>query len=347
MASYRASIALVLLLALGVPAASGCTAAKVIRSAWPKAFSERSIAKPVGPPRWPLTGLDAPDARAVARRVISVKIENSAAARPQSGLDQADVIYETVTEAGITRFNALFQSKVPKAVGPVRSARASDLFVVPQYRAIFAHCGGGRTLHRQMTSRRFGDMDQFYNPSPYYRNRSLPAPHNLFVDLGLLRAAAAKRGFEPTSAVRPFAFERSIVETAPVVTSIKVPFAPDNKVTWTYSGTRRTYLRSINGTPHKDRLSGRRYSARNVVVMWAKVKPLAHRDVNGVQSVEIVLAGDGRASVFRDGGREDGNWKAGENAPPTFTRADGTPIKLSPGNTWFEVIANNQDISFK
>ena len=96
------------LLIVSVGLQSGCKAANVIDSAWPKAVSERSVAKPAGPPRWPLTGLDAPTSDAVTARVVSVKIENAPPARPQSGLDQADVVYETVTEGGITRFNALF-----------------------------------------------------------------------------------------------------------------------------------------------------------------------------------------------------------------------------------------------
>ena len=88
---------------------------------WPEADTERTVAKPAEPPRWPLTGLEAPSAEAITQRVVSVKIENSAEARPQTNLQLADVVYESVTEGGITRFNAIFHSQAPEVVGPVRS----------------------------------------------------------------------------------------------------------------------------------------------------------------------------------------------------------------------------------
>jgi hypothetical protein len=344
----RTTVALVLLAALSAVGAGGCKAKSVIESVWPSASAERTVAKPPTPPRWPLTGLDAPDQQATRLRPLSIKIENSAPSRPQSGLDMADVVYETVTEGGITRFNAIFQSKQPKVAGPVRSVRYSDLFVVPQYQAIFAHCGGESNLQKALKEPRYGDMDQFFNPSPYFRSSEKAAPHNLFVDLAKLRAAAVeKRKLEPTADVRPFAFERSSKEMTPVVTAITVPFATDNKAMWTYAPGTKTYLRAINGKPHKDKVSGKQYSARNVVVMWAKVSTRSHTDSVGTASLEIILEGTGRATVFRDGQRFDGTWSADISNPPVFKAANGSTIKFSPGNTWFQVIANEQNIVIK
>ena len=103
--------------------ASGCGGKQLpkLSSAWPTASAERVVPKPPTPPRWPLTGLPHRAPRPTKRRALSIKIENSDAARPQTGLQSADVVYEEVTEGGITRFNAIFQSKLPKVVGPVRS----------------------------------------------------------------------------------------------------------------------------------------------------------------------------------------------------------------------------------
>jgi hypothetical protein len=124
-----------------------------------------------------------------------------------------------------------------------------------------------------------------------------------------------------------------------------VPFATDNRAIWTYDPGTKTYLRSINGKVHKDKVSGRQYAARNVVVMWAQVTGRAHTDTVGSRVLEIDLNGSGRASVFRNGQRFDGTWQTKGDAPPTFKAADGTVIKLSPGITWFQVIANDQDIT--
>ena len=116
-------------------------------AAWPEADTERTIAKPAEPPRWPLTGLEAPSAEETVQRVVSVKIENSSESRPQTNLQLADVVYESVTEGGITRFNAIFHSQAPENVGPVRSARLSDTYIVPQYHALFGFSGASPTVN--------------------------------------------------------------------------------------------------------------------------------------------------------------------------------------------------------
>jgi hypothetical protein len=342
--SSRRAIACLIVLLLTVAGAAGCRAERIVEAVWPKADAERSVPKPAGPPRWPLTGLDAPSDEAVTVRPVSVKIENSAASRPQTGLDMADLVYETVTEGGITRFNVVFQSQQPAAVGPVRSARASDLYIVPQYDALFAHCGGPPALMKEIKAKLPGDMDQFFNPGPYYRSTEKPAPHNLFLDIAKLRTAAKeKRGLSITGTVRPMIFERTSRPTTPTITSISVPFAIGNKAEWAFDPALRTYARSVNGKPHVDKRSGNQYTARNVVVMWARTQQFDNSGV-GKATLEIVLTGTGRASVFREGQRYDGTWTAGAGAPPLFKAQDGTVIKLSTGNTWFQVIANDQNI---
>lgn len=333
---------------VSIASLSGCKAAGVIDSVWPKAVSERAVAKPTGPSRWPLTGLEAPSAEAVLTRVVSVKIENSRPARPQSGLDQADVVYETVTEGGITRFNALFQSRAPKVVGPVRSARPSDFYVVPQYHALFAHCGGESNVQTTLADRRkYDDLDQFFSPAPYWRSRDRPAPHNMYTDIARLRAEGRKKGFAAAKEIKGLAFGPASAATAPGITLLTVPFALDNKVSWRWDAKSRTYARSINGKPHIDRVSKKQYHARNVVVMWAQVVGRSHTDAAGTPTVEIVMAGSGRVSVFRDGRRYDGTWEAGLTGPPAFRATDGHTIKLAPGVTWFQVIENSRNIVMK
>jgi hypothetical protein len=344
--SSRRGIVCLIVLTLLAAGAAGCRAERAVEAKWPTADSERTVPKPSGPPRWPLTGIDAPSEEAITVRPVSVKIENSAASRPQTGLDMADLVYETVTEGGITRFNVIFQSQEPPTVGPVRSARASDLYIVPQYDALFAHCGGPPALLKDIRKLP-GDMDQFFNPGPYYRSDEKPAPHNLFLDIAKLRVTAKdKRGMSTTGAVRPLVFERTSRPSTPTITAVTVPFAPDNKAEWVFDPASRSYARSVNGKPHIDSRSRKQYTARNVVVMWARIQKFKNSGV-GKETLEIVLTGTGRASVFREGQRYDGTWTAGVGAPPLFKAQDGTAIKLSTGNTWFQVIGNDQNIVMK
>jgi hypothetical protein len=343
----HATIAITAVVLAAVPfGGAGCKAKKAIEAVWPVASVERVVPRPPAPPRWPLTGLQAASADETKVRVVSVKIENSPPARPQSGLDQADVVYETITEGGVTRFNALFHSKAPGTAGPVRSARWSDTYIVPQYQALFAHCGGKTDLLKALRDKRYSDMDQFFNPAPYVRASDRSAPHNLYMDVAKLRAdATAKRGYSATAQLRGFPFDRSGKVATPTITVVTVPFNPDNKVTWSYDQAGKVYLRAINGKAHSDRTSGRQYSARNVVVLWALVKPRSQKDVKGTPVVDIVLTGSGRASIFRDGQRIEGRWETQGDAPPAFKAEDGSTIKLSPGVTWFQVVETGQEIT--
>lgn len=329
-------------------ALSGCKpAAPVVVSLWPKVERERAVPKPPEPPRWPLTGEEAPSAEAVLRRVISVKIENSPAARPQTNLSLADVVYESVAEGGITRFNALFHSKEPEVVGPVRSARLSDLYIVPQYRALFVFSGASTSVNARIRSAISENLSQDAGVSyPYFRAKDRPAPHNLYVVLAKVREEAKRRSMPETMSVEGLLFDKRTLDATPAVTEIFIPFSPANKVRWTYDPATRLYLRENNGAKHMDKGTGKQIAARNVVVIRAKHVPASH-DVVGSTTYEIVLAGTGACTVFRDGQRFDGTWTATKDAPPRFVGEDGKPILLAPGNTWIQVIQPSIDITLR
>ncbi len=344
---FRA-IAPALLSAIVIVGLSGCAGRPAtLATAWPRADSERVVPAPPIPPRWPLTGRDAPSREAVAARIVAVKIENSPAARPQSGLDQADVVYETLTEGGITRFIALFQSAAPSAVGPVRSARASDLWIVQQYRTIFAHVGGEKALLDEFRRRKLDDLDQYFNPAPYWRTTDRAAPHNVYTDIGRIRSQAVVRGMAATQTVAALRFDRTAVTATPTVAAVSIPFDKSNVVEWRYDPASRTFARFINGQPHVDRVSGQQYRAENIAIIWARTQPRTHVDANGARSLDIMLGGTGQATVLRAGVRFEGTWDAGESAPPSMKAADGTPLGLSPGRTWFEVVALSTNIAIR
>lgn len=337
-------IALLFVLAVGVV---GCSKAAEVVAHWPVAAGERVVPKPPEPPRWPLTGLDAPSAEAVTQRVVSVKIENSPDARPQTNLQLADVVYESVTEGGITRFNALFHSQSPTVVGPVRSARLSDIYVVPQYHALFCFSGASSTVNARVNGAGIENLSEDNGiTAPFTRSKKRPRPHNLYANINEVRAEGARRKMKTSLEIAGLAFDRRSNESTPTITKITVPFSPANKVQWTYDAGSRTYLRVNNGKPFIDDGTGKQVGARNVVVIWAQHKVASH-DTVGSSTYEITLAGKGRASVFRDGQRFDCSWEAGKDAPPVFKAEDGTQVKLAPGNTWMQVINTNVNIAME
>lgn len=318
-------------------------------SAWPEADSEPVRPKPTEPPVWPLTGLPAPDGDTPANtRIVSVKIENSPVSRPQSGIQSADVVYETITEGGITRFNCLFHSQVPEQIGPVRSARLSDIDIVPQYDALFVFSGASRLVNSAVKAAGLQNLSQDAGVSKGYKRVSFrAAPHNLYIDLPTMREVGVERGYPATQDIRALAFEKRAIEATPSITSITIPFSPANTSAWTYDAEKDAYLRVNNGKVHTDQLTGEQIAAKNVVVMWAKMTAAAHRDVTGSQTFDIELVGSGNVSIFRNGQRFDGTWTGTAAAPPVFKAADGTQLRLAPGNTWFQVIPTNINISMQ
>ncbi|MDZ4177782.1 MAG: DUF3048 domain-containing protein [Coriobacteriia bacterium] len=326
--------------------AAGCSAEEVaVTSPWPVAQAERVIDKPAPPPIWPLTGLAASDsALPTARRIVSVKVENSPAARPQSGLQLADVVYESITEGGITRFNCMFHSQIPETVGPVRSARFSDVKLVPQYAPLFAFSGANSRVNAAIRSAGLQNLSQDAGISNgYSRVRSRPAPHNLYLDLGKIREEGVKRGFPATQELRRLNFERGVSNPGALpAAGISIPFSTANRVEWTYDAAADAYVRANNGSVHKDALTGEQLRATNVVVMWAKATP-----TQPAGTYDIALTGSNRVSVFRNGQRIDGTWNAAADSPPTFSAADGSPVRLSPGNTWFQVVSTEVNITVR
>ena len=350
---YLTVLAAVMLVAVAF-VTSGCKQAEVeatpeVTSSWPVATTEPVVAEPVVPPRWPLTGLDAPDEASPQTRVVSVKVENSPVARPQSGLQSADVVYESVTEGGVTRFNLLFHSDLPESVGPVRSARISDTYIVPQYGAMFAFSGSSSFVKSALGRVEFDNLSQDSGWTAGYRRTSTrSAPHNLYLDVAKLRDAAIERDRSATQNIQSFQYDYAASAPATITAnSVNIRFSNANTVDWTYDSAKDAYMRVNGGKVHMDANTGEQVSATNVVVVWAQHSPTGARDVTGSMTYDIKLTGSGNCAVFHNGVRYDGTWEAGATTPPSFKAADGSPLKLAPGNTWFQVVSPDVNISVK
>ncbi len=241
------------------------------------------------------------DGDPIGRRPVAVKIENTSASRPQSGLNSADVVYESVTEGGITRFNAIFHTDLEGVVGNIRSARLSEAKIVPQYDALLVFSGASGTVHGKLRAAGVDDLSEDAGvTSIYFRSNERRSPHNLYAEMEEVYPAAEARGMSIEGAPRPFQFSRGSGDSSLTATAVKIPFSDENRATWTYDPESETYLRETNGRVHTDAETGEQVSADNVVVMWAKYSA-ASRDTVGSVTYDIGLVGEGRGTVFRDG----------------------------------------------
>lgn len=328
------SLSIVLGLGLLLLGSVGCKK-KVATTPAPKKTTP-VVEKPE-PILWPYTGTEAPSAEAITKRPLSVKIENSNQARPQKGLNSADVVYETIAEGGITRFNCIFQSTVPKQVGPVRSARLSDLWIVPQYQGMLFFSGANSQVLAGIKNKGIDNMSQNKAASLYERVSFKSAPHNLYLNTKNAFKIAKKHGYETTIEPKGLAFGEESAETTTSNAVIKIPFSYYAKIKWTFDPATRVYKRTNGDAAHKDGATNERVTAKNVVVMWATYTPQSKRDAAGSVTYDIKLGGEGKCAVFKDGARYDGTWSATRDSVPVFKDAAGNEIKLNPGRTWFEV----------
>ncbi|MDQ2826752.1 MAG: DUF3048 domain-containing protein [Actinomycetota bacterium] len=290
------------------------------------------------PPVAPLTGLPLTDAAKLNRPALGVKIDNAPAARPQSGLDAADVVYEEVVEGGATRFLAIFQSTDAGAVGPVRSVRPSDPDIVAAYGALFAYSGGTPKFIDLLrgtpgvTDLGVDKLDEGAD-KPYTRRAGRTAPNNLYTSTANIYAKAPA-GTKPPArfadfqpAGQPFAASGA----APAVNLTAT--VGMTTATFDYDQASGTYRRSglVDGAGP--------VAPANVIVQFTnyQVSP-GDFDVNGTAVEKAITVGSGDAIVMAGGMAVRGKWsKSSASAYTTYTDAAGAPIKLLPGRTWVEL----------
>ena len=273
----------------------------------------------------PLTGL--PSARSATGAIV-VKIDNSSKARPQAGLAAADIVIEQEVEGGITRFAAIFQTNAPERIGPVRSARSTDIsFLSALGQPGLAYSGANEVFDtlivrqervRNYSASRFGG---------YWRDNSRTAPSNLYTSMSQFstRAAAPPAWFH---------FGSGSASQGSPVSSFVARF-PATSITWSWSGA--AWNRSQDGRDHLSE-SGAVLQATNVVVAQVAVVDSGLKDPTGAIVPEFVWAGEGPVAVFTNGRRIDGRWIRPTLADPAvLVDAAGAIIELAPGSTWVEL----------
>jgi len=264
----------------------------------------------------PLTGLPAvlPD-----RPALIVKIDNVPAARPQTGINEADIVYEELVESGVTRFAAVYHSTTPEVIGPVRSGRSTDIGIIASFNTpVFAFSGANsiyeKLIDKQPIINRGAEVF-----SGYWRNGSRRAPHNLYTSSSIM-LGSVEGGAPP----RPHFAYRADGAPTPVsaqpASSVQLKYLTGNSpvIEYVWDDLDGTWLRSMSGRPHVD-TSGVQLAPENLVVQFVDYIDTGLTDKWGEDLYEGVSVGRGSALVFTD--------------------ADGNHIELTPGQTHVALIA--------
>ncbi|WP_456851940.1 DUF3048 domain-containing protein [Geodermatophilus sp. SYSU D00742] len=293
-------------------------------------------------PTWPLTGV--PVEAVPDRPALAVKIENSVAARPQTGLDAADVVWEQVVEGGITRFVAVYHSTLPPEVGPVRSIRPMDPAIAAPLGGLLAFSGGVQTYVTAAQDAGLQVLSQDTGADGFSRTSTRTAPHNVYAVPQTLvdqadvahRAAPGAQFNHSAAGDRPTA-----VAAGQPATSLDLTLSGVSRPRWTWSAAEGRWLRSEGSAPAVE-AGGRRIGAANVVVLRVDVLATQARDPAGNPVPETILTGTGPALVASGGHAVEATWsKPGTGDRMTLTGADGDPVELAPGSTWIELVPND------
>jgi hypothetical protein len=308
------------------------------------ASTTTTVSTTAAPPEssYPLTGQPVDDAARAQRPVLAVKIDNAEprtgrGGRPQAGINQADIVYEEMVEGSVTRFLALFHSHDADPIGPVRSARTTDLLLMePLQRPLFAWSGANAGVAGQVRSAPVVDVGLDAASGAYYRAGDRPAPYNLMSSTEALRGAAPGEERRP-----PALFQYRPADTEPAgdpAQGVRIVFgdgpgsAPVD-YEWDGSGWARTQRDS----PHVD-ATGTRVAPPNVVVQFTPYAEVQCCDAAGFPIVEAELVGEGDAWVLTAGRLVQARWsRPSVGDVTTYTTADGTPVLLTPGPTWVAI----------
>ncbi|HUQ64284.1 MAG TPA: DUF3048 domain-containing protein [Acidimicrobiales bacterium] len=292
---------------------------------------------------YPLTGLPIDDAAKAIRPAVSIKIENEPPARPQSGLQDADVVYETLIEGGDTRFVAIFQSTDAEPAGSIRSVRPTDPDIVAPIGGLFAYSGGTPKFIDALHAVPVVDVGQSTHEAAYFNRSDKSGDHKLFSSTERLYAAGQGSTAKAPPPIFTFVKSGAAFEGAGIVPATHVDAVVGNqKLSWEWNSG-KGWLRSINGRPHTVE-GGEQIAATNVIVQSVAWLPSdGDVDTAGSQVYVAQMVGSGDVLVASDGKVVKGKWsKPSTNAITTYTDAAGKPIALKPGRTWIELSGNDQ-----
>ncbi len=307
--------------------------------------STTTTTEPVGPVS-PLNGLSAEDPALLERGVLAVKIDNHWNARPQSGIQDADAIYELVVEAGLTRFIAMFHDNDSEYLGPMRSGRPTDPTLLLPLGATFAISGAQNWVASRILGAGVSMIGEV-RPATF-RISTRRAPHNLYVNTALLRDYAEIRGY--SSEPPPDLFQWGEAPLAePGAESITIRFSAETTAVWEWDG--ESYTRSTNGEEHQyqpEEGEAGPVAADTLVVLFAKrytASPPSGTSGSSVPAMETV--GSGRALVFFGGSVAEGTWSRDAiDHVIALSDSDGNVLTVPPGVPWISLVPNTGSASW-
>ncbi len=299
---------------------------------------------------WPLTGVAVFDGAPAGRRALVVKIDNvDQYARPQAGINQADLVYEEKIEGPISRFAAVFHSNDVAELGPVRSGRSTDVAIVSALNVpLYSFSGANGVFIAQLRAAPLIDIGYDVQPDAYDRKPGRTAPDNLFTSTERLWALAPA-GDAPPAALFTYRKPGSADAAGAVpITSFSYSFGGGpvgQPVTVTWDPAEAGWAREQKGSPHVD-TDGVQIAPPNVIIQSVPYRDTGLVDTSNTPVPEALLVGSGTGWVLTEGKAIPVTWsKPTEDAITTYTDTAGTVVAVTPGQTWIALVPVDGEIS--
>ena len=280
-------------------------------------------------------------------RPIAVMIDNHDAAK-HVGLQESFINYEIIVEGGLTRIMAVFKDKQVDLIGPVRSSRHYFLDYAMENSAIYAHYGWSDRAKNDISTLGINNMNGITNAyKAYWRDNNIAAPHNVYTNTESLQKQAESMGynFESTEWQLLEYSEKNIdlstKENSMVAKNIDLDYSYYHTTGYYYDEETKTYLRSMNNTLHNDYVTGKTYTAKNIII--EKIRNYSF-DSYGRQDLENIGTGEGY--YITNGYAVPITWtKESRSSKTKYTYLDGTNVVVNDGNTWIQIIPINSNIN--
>ncbi len=286
----------------------------------------------------PLTGLPEP----TPKPVLVVKLDNTRNAQPHAGLGSADVVYIEEVEWGLTRIAAIFSSAIPNHIGPVRSARITDIELLAQYGSpAFAFSGAQQKLWPMLEAASFEDVSANKGGEGYSRDSNRRAPYNYFADGQVMLERAPKASFSTDIG---FLFSEDTPLGGRPASKVTAEW-PYSSVRFVYDPITGRYNVRLNGAPAKGEEIEGSQQASTVVIQYVKQTDSGFHDHSGGRTPLAETVGTGKALVLRDGQVWDVIWnRPSEELGTTFALADGSPMPFKPGQQWVALVDRDRTV---
>ena len=291
-------------------------------------------------------------------RPYAVMINNNHEAWPQCGVQDAYIVYEIISEGGITRMMALYKDKDTAKIGSIRSARHYFLDYANENDAIFVHWGGNHPAYDVIKETKVTDIDAQSSSKPFFRDNpeKLATEHTGYTSLEkLINYATNTKKYRLTTDVKsPLKYTTDIIDLskasdAKEAKTVELNYSGSYKLKYVYDENTGRYQRYYNNKEHKDYFNGNKFDTKNIIITLigtGKVK--GYTDTAGTNYTDLYNIGNGSGYYITNGYAREIKWsKESRSAQTKYAYTDGTEVNVNDGNTYINLFDKSKSVSIK